>query len=119
MHRIDLRDFLGIMKIMVKQEAIQNIVKRIAENYKPEKIYLFGSFVWGKPTNDSDVDLFIIKDTEQNHLDRDKAVRRIINRELPVDLLIYTPQETQRRLGIGDFFIRNILQKGKVLYESN
>lgn len=95
------------------------MVQRIAENYKPEKIYLFGSFAWGKPTNDSDVDLFIIKNTEQKHLDRDKTVRRIINRELPIDLLIYTPQETERRLGIGDFFIRNILRNGKILYESN
>ncbi len=104
---------------MIKQKEIQSVVKRIAESYKPEKIYLFGSFAWGKPTKDSDVDLFIIKNTEARHLDRDKTVRRIINRELPADLLIYTPQETQRRLGIGDFFIRNILQKGKILYESN
>ena len=104
---------------MIQEKVIQNVVRRIAENYKPEKIYLFGSFAWGKPTKDSDVDLFIVKNTEAKHLDRDKTVRRIINRELPADLLIYTPQETQRRIGMGDFFIRNILQKGKVLYESN
>lgn len=108
-----------IIETMIKQKEIQNVVKRIAENYRPEKIYLFGSFAWGKPNKDSDVDLFIIKNTEARHLDRDKTVRRIINRELPADLLIYTPQETQRRLGLGDFFIKNILQKGKVLYESN
>ncbi len=104
---------------MVKEKEIEDVVKRIVENYKPEKVYLFGSFAWGKPNKDSDVDLFIIKNTEAKHLERDKTVRRIINRELPADLLIYTPEETQRRLGIGDFFIKNILQKGKVLYESN
>lgn len=104
---------------MVRQEEIQNVIKRIAENYKPEKIYLFGSFAWGEPNKDSDVDLFIIKKTEEKHLDRDKTVRRIINRELPADLLIYTPREIKRRLSMGDFFIKNILQKGRILYESN
>ena len=104
---------------MVEQKNIQEVVQRIAKNYKPEKIYLFGSFAWGKPNKDSDVDLFIIKSTEAKHLERDKTVRRIINRELPADLLIYTPQETQKRLSMGDFFIKNILQKGKMLYESN
>ena len=103
---------------MQDQEGIKKIVGRIAKNYKPEKIYLFGSFAWGKPSKDSDFDLFIIKKTKEKRHSRQLKVRRLIKGELPVDILVYTPEETERRLKIGDFFIEDILKKGKVLYES-
>ncbi|OIO45701.1 hypothetical protein COX24_03165 [bacterium (Candidatus Gribaldobacteria) CG23_combo_of_CG06-09_8_20_14_all_37_87_8] len=104
-------------KPTIKQKDIQAIVKKIAENYKPEKIYLFGSFAWGKPTYDSDVDLFIIKQTNKDRLSRDIEVQRIIKGILPVDSLVYTPNEVESRLGLGDFFIQDIINKGKIIYE--
>lgn len=104
-------------KPTIKQKDIQAVVKKIAENYKPEKIYLFGSFAWGKPTYDSDVDLFIVKNTKARWLQRHSEVRSLINGVLPVDVLIYTPEETKRRLDLGDFFVQNIINKGKILYE--
>ncbi len=103
---------------MNNQKQIRTVIKRIVRNYKPEKIYLFGSFAWGKPTEDSDVDLFIIKKTRENRHLRQLKVRRLIRGELPMDILVYTPQETKKRLKMGDFFIKDILEKGKVLYES-
>lgn len=103
---------------MQNQKEIKKIVNRIAKEYKPEKIYLFGSYAWGKPTIDSDFDLFIIKKTKENKHSRQLKVRKIIKGELPVDILVYTPKEAERRLKIGDFFIEDIFNKGKILYET-
>ena len=94
------------------------MVDRIVKNYKPEKIILFGSFAHGKPNIDSDIDLFIVKKTKKNLLERIREVDRIlINRIVPLDVLVYTPEQIQNRLDLGDFFVKEILTKGKVLYE--
>ena len=102
---------------MSKQKEIKKVVNKIVKNYKPEKIILFGSFAYGKPKKDSDVDLFIIKETDKprtkRHLEVDKI---LLDRIIPLDILVYTPQEIKKRLAFGDFFIRNIIEQGKVLY---
>lgn len=103
---------------MVKKEEIEKMGQKIVREYKPEKIYLFGSFVWGKPNNDSDVDLFIVKETSKHRHKRQVEVRKIINGKLPVDVLVYTPQETEKRLRMRDLFIKDILEKGKLLYSA-
>ena len=90
----------------------------IVQKYRPQKIILFGSFAWGKPTVDSDIDLFIIKETKMSRDKRQIKVRRLIKGELPVDILVYTPKETEKRLKMDDFFIKDILTKGKTLYET-
>ena len=102
---------------MIKEEEIQNIVTKIAQEYEPEKIILFGSFAWGKPTKDSDVDLLIIKNTEQSFFERNRTIRKIINGFLPVDILVKTPKEVEKRLILGDFFYKNIINKGKEIYD--
>lgn len=103
---------------MATQEQIQEIVNKIAREYKPEKIILFGSYAWGDPTKDSDVDLFIIKNISKPRLDRQLDVRKLIMGEIAADILVYTPQETQKRMEMRDFFINNILTKGKTLYSA-
>jgi len=102
---------------MVKQKEIQNVVKRIAEKYKPEKIYLFGSFAWGKPTKDSDVDFFIVKNTKIRKFNRQLQVRNIVNGDLPVDILVYNNREIKERVALGDFFVKKILNQGKLVYD--
>ncbi|MGB2761955.1 MAG: nucleotidyltransferase domain-containing protein [Minisyncoccales bacterium] len=102
---------------MSKEKEIKKIVNQIVEKYKPEKIILFGSFAHGRQTKDSDVDLFIIKSTNEPRTKRHLKVDRILlDRIMPLDILVYTPQEIKKRLSFGDFFIRNIIQQGKVLY---
>jgi len=103
------------MKITFSQ--IKKIAQKIAQKYKPEKIILFGSFAWGKPKKDSDVDFLIIKNTRKNFLKRQMEVRRIIKGEIPVDILVHTPKEIERRLKLGDFFYKKIIKKGRCLYE--
>ena len=102
---------------MDKQKEIKRIVKQIAEKYKPEKIILFGSFAYGKPNKDSDVDLFIVKKTKKTRGERLMEVERMfLDRIIPLDILVYTPKEIKNRLSLGDFFIQDIVEKGKILY---
>jgi len=96
---------------------IKNITGQIVEKYKPEKIILFGSTVRGKLTSDSDVDLLIIKkDTPLYGADRIRELSRIIDRKIPVDFLVYRPEEFEKRLEMGDPFLKAILREGKILY---
>lgn len=96
----------------------QQIVEKL-KNYQPEKIILFGSYAWGQPTIDSDVDLLIIKDTKQDHYQRIPEARRCLyDLDQSFDILVMTPQEIENRLQIGDLFIKEIINKGKVLYET-
>lgn len=101
------------------QKELKKITKKIIKKFKPEKIILFGSYAWGKPTEDSDVDLFIVKDTNKKILDRERELQSLLfGNDFPaIDLLIYTPKELKKRLVIKDFFINDIIKKGKVLYE--
>lgn len=83
---------------MVTEEKIKEITDKIVKKYKPERIILFGSYAWGKPGPDSDVDLFIVKET--NHSSREMAreiSRAIFPRPFPVDILVYTPSEIEKK----------------------
>jgi len=84
----------------------------------PEKVVLFGSFAYGAPTPDSDVDLLIILETSQPSKDRSWAVSRLLlPRPFPVDILVRTPQEIAEALARRDSFVQEILEHGMVLYE--
>jgi len=101
------------------QETIQNIVQKIVAGYSPQKIILFGSYVYGKPDQNSDIDLLIIKDTKKRPIERWMEVKRLLrdrHRRFSVSPLVYTDQEIKKRLAIKDFFIQDVLEKGKVVY---
>jgi predicted nucleotidyltransferase len=87
--------------------------------YAPEKIILFGSYAYGQPDEESDIDLLIVKDTDKRPIDRWMDVKRLVrdpNRVTSVMPIVYTPQELNDRLARGDFFIREVLERGEVLY---
>ena len=95
-------------------------MQRIVEALQPEKIILFGSYAYGMPTPDSDVDLLVIMETTAPHVERYLSVSRLLRPRLfPVDILVRTPGEIERALRSGDFFIQEILSRGRVLYERN
>ena len=99
-------------------ETLPQAVRRIARRLRPEKIILFGSYAYGKPTADSDVDLLVVMKTRMQRKDRSWAVPRLlIPRPFPVDIIVKTPGEIGRALAKGDFFIEEITTQGKVLYE--
>src|ERR1044071_4116000 len=94
--------------------AIQTIVQKL----NPEKIVLFGSYAYGMPNPHSDVDLLVIMKTKAPLKERSWAVSRLLlPRPFPVDILVKTPKEIEKALKTGDFFLEEILTRGKVLYE--
>jgi predicted nucleotidyltransferase len=102
------------------RNILSEVVKNLKRGYKPLKIILFGSYAYGIPTEDSDIDLFIIKNTVRRRVDRIVIVKRLLHdshRKIPISPLVYTPTELEERLLMGDDFIQEILQKGIVLYE--
>ena len=102
----------------VAEEILRGAAHRIAQVLRPEKIILFGSHAYGTPTPDSDVDLLVIMETTASRKERYLAVSRLLRPRLfPVDILVKTPDEIRRALNRGDFFIREILTRGRILYE--
>lgn len=100
-----------------RKQIIYDLADQIALEYEPLKIILFGSHVWGTPHTDSDIDLLIVKETNERPIDRRIKVRSIISgTSLPFDLLVLTPQEITNRLQIKDQFVQEILDTGVVLY---
>ncbi|MFH0812255.1 MAG: nucleotidyltransferase domain-containing protein [Pseudomonadota bacterium] len=101
------------------QELINDILQRIVAGYSPKKVILFGSFAYGDPDENSDIDLLIIKDTDKRPMERWMEVKRLVrdrNRTVSISPLVYTSHEIEERLTIKDFFLQEILEKGKVLY---
>ncbi|RIK75979.1 nucleotidyltransferase domain-containing protein [candidate division KSB1 bacterium] len=103
----------------LSQEVLQEIIQRIVAAYAPEKIILFGSYAYGEPHADSDIDLLIIKETDKRPLDRWMEVKRLLrdrNRAVSISPLVYTRGEVEHRLAIKDFFIKEIFERGEVVY---
>lgn len=107
------------MATLKYKKTILEITEKIRKRYNPDKIILFGSYAYGKPGNDSDIDLFIIKNTRKRRIDRFVEVKRIAydpERNIPFSPLVYTSKEIKERLALGDDFVAEILERGKVLY---
>jgi uncharacterized protein len=103
---------------MLSQEQISEIIKIIVSGYKPEKIYLFGSYSSGNPNKDSDIDLLIIKNTTEPFIKRIRQVRHLFKiQPAPMDLLIYTPDEFNYNKSLVNNIINIVLKEGKLIYE--
>jgi len=101
-------------------KSLRPAVQKIVDELNPEKIILFGSYAYGKPTPHSDVDLLVVLKTKASLKERSwKVSRLLLPRPFPVDILVKTPKEIEKALKSGDFFLREILTRGKVLYERN
>ena len=99
------------------EEEIKSITAQIILKYHPEKIILFGSAARGKRGPDNDADFLILKgQTPHFGADRIRELSRMIERNIPVDFLVYKPAEFEKRLKMGDPFLKSILEEGKVLY---
>jgi predicted nucleotidyltransferase len=99
-------------------ETLGQAIQRIVKALDPEKIILFGSFAYGNPTADSDVDLLVIMQTNASLTERYLSVSRLLRpRPFPVDILVKTPQEIERAVSSDDFFLKEVLSRGKILYE--
>ena len=102
----------------VTSNLLSEMVSKIVKHFHPDKVILFGSRVWGKPTAESDVDILVIMDLEGSPIRKAAEISMIARPKfLPMDIIVRTPDEIERRIRIGDPFIRRIMDKGEVLYE--
>jgi uncharacterized protein len=97
--------------------AISRFARRIAERFQPDKIILFGSYAYGTPHNESDVDLLVIMRT-RNAIDQSIRIKTAFERPFSLDLIVRTPYQIERGLKDDNWFLREIMEKGKVLYEA-
>ena len=96
---------------------VRQYVDRLADEFRPERVILFGSMAEGRATADSDVDLMVVMAGAKNGADRALEIRRRIPRSFPMDLIVKTPAEMRRGVKDRDGFICSVLERGKVLYE--
>lgn len=106
---------------MVTQGQIKKIVNKIKNNYPLEKIILFGSYAYGQPKEDSDLDLLVV--VKRSELPRYKRARQIRKQlwgvtDTPKDILVYTEGEIRDWKEVKEAFITKIINSGRVLYEN-
>ncbi len=100
----------------IPMRVIRRYARAIAAEFQPGKIILFGSYAYGTPHNDSDVDLLVVMPTRDRHAQAVR-IRWRLSAPFPLDLLVRTPKEMAYRLKEGDSFLTTIVTQGKVLYE--
>jgi predicted nucleotidyltransferase len=104
---------------MVSQRQILQLADQIAARFTPERIVLFGSYAYGSPTADSDVDLLVVMSCSRPTMEVEFEIREAIHAPIAFDVLVRTPVELAQRLAWNDNFISEILAKGKPLYEAS
>ncbi len=104
---------------MVAMDKIEEFGRRIGREFDAERVILFGSYARGAVTKDSDVDLLVIGPFEGRSVDRSVQIRMQLRPGFPVNLVLRTAEKVRERLAMGDDFMRDILEEGKVLYEAN
>ena len=103
---------------LIPQETIDVIIRSIAERFSPRKIIMFGSYASGHPTPDSDLDLFLIMDTDLPRYKRATPIRLLFQpAPCAMDILVYTPEEVSHWNGTTNHIITEVLRDGKTVYE--
>jgi len=102
---------------MITQNKIYEIVNRIVEGYQPKQIILFGSYAYGTPNEDSDLDLFVLKDTDKSPLERNRKVGELlIGTKVPIDYFVYTYKEFEENKNNPYTIEYQVANKGKTIY---
>ena len=105
---------------MVTHQDIQATCDDIVRAFAPLQVILFGSYAYGTPTEDSDVDLLVVMPIPKSETRRQAAeILQNIPRRFRMDLLVRSPEDIAYRVSYNDWFLREITEKGEVLYESD
>ena len=105
-----------------RRKQIRLLCGSIAREFHPEKIVLFGSYASRQPRLDSDVDLLVVMPFKGSPFRQAAVILGHVVRTvgvLPMDLLVRTPRQVQERMQMGDSFMREIIERGKVMYEAD
>ena len=98
----------------VRRSQIETYCRVLAREFRPQKIILFGSYANGNPTKDSDVDLVVVMRFRGSDTKKVVEIRGRVEAPFPMDLLVWPPKRTRK----SDYFTREVLTHGKVMYES-
>src|SRR5437867_891260 len=98
--------------------GIQKTVQQIVDRFHPQKVILFGSYAFGKPTEDSDVDLLVVMETEENPMHVAGLISAAVDHPLPLDILVMTPSRLEEYVNEKAIFETQLVTKGVVLYEA-
>ena len=104
--------------MMVTSAEIEDYVSQVASRFQPRRVILFGSRAHGQPSVDSDVDLLVVMPDGGDPLGKAMEIRTEIDNRFPLDLIVRDPDILQWRLEHEDWFLREIMDKGRVLYEA-
>ena len=110
----------GIQNLRAElQRRLGEILSVLVKGYKPKRVTLFGSWAKGDFTEESDIDLLIVKSTRKNRLERAWEVSRLLSHKKnhPMDVIVLTPAEIRKRLKAGDPFIQEVERDGIILYQ--
>ena len=100
----------------IPRRLIRQFALAVAKRFQPEKIILFGSYAYGQPHADSDVDILVVMPA-RNELDQAVKICLAVDYHFPLDLQVRTPKNLAWHLAEGDSFLREVMEHGKVLYE--
>lgn len=104
----------------IPQEAIDDVVQQIINKFHPQKIILFGSYARGNPRPESDVDLLVVMGSGDNGNRQALTIRQSLEMDIfSLDIIVRSSQVLSERIALGDWFLREILTEGIVLYESS
>jgi predicted nucleotidyltransferase len=96
---------------------LREITQKVVQAFRPKNIILFGSYAYGNPTSDSDLDLLVVMETRDRPAERIRKVSDLFDpRPLPMDFIVLTPAEMRHRLSGFDPFLEEVLEKGQSLY---
>ena len=99
-------------------ERVQEVIRKIVESYDPEQIIVFGSYARGDWTDGSDLDLLVVKETEERPFERIGSVSGACwPRKLAMDIVVKTPEEIERELGERELFTREIMREAVVVHD--
>ena len=101
---------------MIGRNRIQAFVDEVVRQFQPERVVLFGSYAYGRPSEDSDVDLLVIMPFRGSPNKKAVEIDLRVRRQFAMDLLVRTPGTVRKRVRLGDWFLREIMETGKVLY---
>jgi uncharacterized protein len=101
---------------MVSMKDIRAVGRRIAREFRPQQVILFGSHARGAAGRDSDIDLLVITPFEDTSFRQSLRILNQLDLRLPIDLIVYRPEDVRRRYVEGDPLVREALDRGKVLY---
>src|SRR5207237_7174714 len=99
-------------------QVIRRFAHRVAAQFRPDKIVLFGSYAYGTPHPDSDVDILVVMPARNQH-DQAVRIRLAVPAPFPMDLIVRTPKNLEWRLRERESFHTEIMTKGKILYEKS